>query len=92
MLHSIETRGWVFAKGYGSLSFAKNNDKNLLKNISKNLSGKSSQKDIDHVQKSTTDAIKTVSMLKSNLWDQVYASILVKGTVTVPNTAHILAG
>ena len=89
MCYSIEPRDWVFAKSYGSLSFAKNNDKNLRKNITKNLSGKSSQKDIDHAQKSTTDAIKTVSMLKSNFWDQVYASILVKGTV--PNTAHILA-
>ena len=33
----------------------------MIKNIGKNLSGKYSQKLLDSVQKSTTDAVKTVS-------------------------------
>ena len=40
------------------MSFAKNS-KNIGKNISKNLSGKYSQKLLDHVKQSTTDALKT---------------------------------
>ena len=40
------------------MSFAKNS-KDIGKNISKNLSGKYSQKLLDHVKQSTTDALKT---------------------------------
>ena len=40
---SVQPRDWIFAKGCGFLSFAKNTDKNNGKYISKNLSGKHSQ-------------------------------------------------
>ena len=43
----------VYVKGYGFLLFAKN--------IGKNLSNKYGQKLLDSANKSTTDAIKTVS-------------------------------
>ena len=49
MRYSIELRDRIYVNGYGFLSFAKN------------LSNKCSQKLIDSVQKSTTDAIKTAS-------------------------------
>ena len=46
---------------YGSLSFAKNINKNIGKNISTISKGKYSQKLFDHAKQSTTDAFKTVS-------------------------------
>ena len=49
MRYSIELRDRIYVNGYGFLSFAKN------------LSNKYSQKLIDSVKKSTTDAIKTAS-------------------------------
>ena len=53
MRYSIEPRDWIYVKGYGFLSFAKN--------IGKSLSNKYSQKFIDTAKKSATDAIKTAS-------------------------------
>ena len=53
MRYSIEPRGSIYVRGYGFLSFAKK--------IDKNLSNKYSQKIIDTVKKSATDAIKTTS-------------------------------
>ena len=53
MRYSFEPRDWIYVKGYGFLSFAKN--------IGKNLSKKYSQKIIDTAKKSATDAIKTAS-------------------------------
>ena len=41
------------------LSFAKNMGKNIDKNISKKLNVKYSQKLLDHVKQSATDALKT---------------------------------
>ena len=46
--NSVQPRDWIFVKGYGFLSFAKNIYKNISKNISNNLSGKYSQKLLDH--------------------------------------------
>ena len=43
MCHSVQQRDWIFVKGYGFLSFAKNRGKNIGKNISKKLSGKYSR-------------------------------------------------
>ena len=51
----------MFVKGYGFLSFAKNIGKNISKDKSSNLSGKYSQKLLDHVKHSATDALKTTS-------------------------------
>ena len=59
--HSVQPRDWIFVKGYGFLSFAKNMGKNIGKNISKILSGKYSQKLVNHAKKSATDALKTTS-------------------------------
>ena len=62
----IEPKDRTYVKGYGFLSFAKNMDKKL--------SNKYSQKLLDSVKKSTTDAIKTSSKRgiqksrKSNWW------------------------
>ena len=53
MCYSDEPRGWIYVKSYGFLSFAKN--------VGKNLSNKYSQKLLDSVKKSTTDAVKTDS-------------------------------
>ena len=53
MRSSIEPRDRIYVKGYGSLPFAKNMDKNV--------SNKYGQKLIDSAKKSTTDAIKTAS-------------------------------
>ena len=53
MCYSIEPRGRRYDKGDGFLSFAKN--------TGKNISSKYSQKRIDNVKKSATDAIKTTS-------------------------------
>ena len=59
--YSVQQRDWIFVKGYGFLSFAKNTGKNIFKNISKNISGKYSQKLPDHAKQSATDALKTTS-------------------------------
>ena len=56
--HSVQPRD---VKGYGFLSFAKNNGKSISENISKCLSGKYSQKLLDHAKQSATDAIKIAS-------------------------------
>ena len=53
MRFSIEPRERRSVKGFGFLSFAKNNGKNI--------SSKYSQKLVDSAQKSETDAIKTGS-------------------------------
>ena len=60
MLYSIEPRDRIYVKGYGFLSFAKNIGAHATK-VAKNLSNKYSQKLLDSVKKSTTDAIKTAS-------------------------------
>ena len=52
---------WIFEKGYGSLSFAKNMSKITGENIEKNENGKYNQKRLDHGKQSATDAIKTTS-------------------------------
>ena len=61
MCYSVQPRDWIFVKGYGFLSFAKNMGKNFGKNISKNLKGKYNQKLFDHAKQSATDALKTSS-------------------------------
>ena len=73
--YSVEPRDRIFVKGYESLSFAKNMDKNNGKNISKSLSGKYSpgmlamcQKLLDHAKKSATDALKTSSKNSRSNW------------------------
>ena len=53
MKYLIEPRDWIYLKGYGFLSFAKN--------MGKSLSNKYGQKLLDSAKKSTTDAIKTAS-------------------------------
>ena len=55
--YSIKPRGGIFVKYYGQISFAKNMDKK----IRKCFRSKYSQKLIDHVKESTTDASKTAS-------------------------------
>ena len=60
MLYSIEPRDRIYVKGYGFLSFAKNIGAHATK-VAKNLSNKYSQKLLDSVKKSTTDAIKPAS-------------------------------
>ena len=50
--YSVQPRDWIFVKGYGFLSFAKNIGKN------KNLSGKYSQKLLDHAKRSAKDTLK----------------------------------
>ena len=57
----VQPSDWIFVKGYGFLSFAKNMGKTFLKNTSKHLSSKYSQKLIDHAKQSTTDVLKNVS-------------------------------
>ena len=44
--YSIQPGDWIFVKGHGFLSFAKNIGKSIGKNISKNLSSRYSQKPI----------------------------------------------
>ena len=63
MCYSVQTRDWIFVKGYGFLSFAKNRGKNSCKNISKNLNGKFSQKLLGYAKKSATDPLKTTSKI-----------------------------
>ena len=53
MRYSIESRDWIYVKGYWFLFFAKS--------IGKSLSNKYGQKLLDSAKKSTTDAIKTAS-------------------------------
>ena len=55
--YSVQPRDWIFVKGYGFLSFAKNMGKDISKNIIKNLSGKNRQKLLDHTKQSATDAL-----------------------------------
>ena len=50
MRYSVQPRDRIFIKGYGFLSFAKNNGKNIIKNIRKKLSGKYSQKLFDYAK------------------------------------------
>ena len=59
--YSVQSRYWIFVKGYRLLSFAKDMGKNIGKNISKHLSGKYGQKLLDHAKQSATDSIKTAS-------------------------------
>ena len=66
--YSVQPRDWIFVKGYGFLSFAKNMGKNIGKNISKSLSGKCNpgmlvmcQKRFDHAKQSATDIFKISS-------------------------------
>ena len=60
MRHSIEPKDIIYVKGYGFLSFAKNMGTHATKDA-KTLSSKYSQKLLDTVKTSTTDAIKTAS-------------------------------
>ena len=60
MRYSIEPRERRHVKGYGFLSFARNIGTHATK-VAKNKSNKYSQKRVDTVKKSTTDAIKTAS-------------------------------
>ena len=48
--YSVQSRDWIFVKGFGILSFAKNIGKIVAKIISKNLVGKYSQKLLDHAE------------------------------------------
>ena len=52
--YSVQPRYWIFIKGYGFLSFAKN----MGRNISKNLKSKYSQNLHDHAKQSATDLLK----------------------------------
>ena len=60
MRYSIEPRERRHVKGYGCLSFARNIGTHATK-VAKNMSNKYSQKLVDTVKKSATDAIKTAS-------------------------------
>ena len=53
--YSVEPRNWIFVKGYGFLSFARN----MCKSISKTLTSRYSRKLPGHAKQSTTNAIKT---------------------------------
>ena len=48
--YSVQSRDWIFVKGFGILPFAKNIGKKVAKIISKNLVGKYSQKLLDHAE------------------------------------------
>ena len=50
MRFPVQPRAWIFVKGCGFLSFAKNMSKNLVKDRSLSLSGKYSQNSLDHVK------------------------------------------
>ena len=54
MCYSVQTRDWMFAKGYGVLSFAKSMSKDIVKIV-----GKCRQKLLDHAKQFATDTIKT---------------------------------
>ena len=60
MRYSIEPSNRIYVKGYGFLSFAKNNNKNTTK-LAKSMRNKYSQKLLDSAEKYTTDAMKTAS-------------------------------
>ena len=68
MCYSIQPRVWIFVKGYGSLSFAKNTGKNIGQNASNNVSRKYSQNLLDHAKKSATDAFRTASKRAIQKW------------------------
>ena len=57
----VQTREWMFLKGYNIFSLAKNVDRNIGENISKNLSGRYSQKRLDDGKKSARYALKNSS-------------------------------
>ena len=57
----VESRDWVFVKGYGFLSFPRNMGKDICRSISKILSTKYSQKLLDHAIQSAANAFKTTS-------------------------------
>ena len=59
--YSVQSRAWIFVKGYEFLSFAKNMGRIFGKNISKNLSGRYSQKLLNYAKQSATDVPKTMS-------------------------------
>ena len=61
MHYSVQSRDWIFVKGYRFLSFVKNMGKNIGKNIRENLSAKYRQNPRDHAKQSPTDAIKISS-------------------------------
>ena len=48
--YSVQSRDWIFVKGFGILSFVKKTGKNIAKILSKNLIGKYSQKLLDHAE------------------------------------------
>ena len=58
MCYSVQRRDWIFVKGYGFLSFAKNVGNNIGKSISKNLSGKYSQERLDVAKQSVTNGFR----------------------------------
>ena len=58
---SVQPREWIFVKGYGFLSFAKNMAENIRINISKNLRGTCSQKLLHQTKQYATDPFKTAS-------------------------------
>ena len=60
MRYSIEPRQRRYVKGYGFLSFARNIGTHAA-TVAKNMSNKYSQKLVDTVKRSATDAIKTAS-------------------------------
>ena len=68
MCYSIQPRVWIFVKGYGSLSFAKNTGKNIGQNASNNVSRKYSQNLLDHAKKSATDTFRTASKRAIQKW------------------------
>ena len=65
--YSVQPRDWIFVKGYGFLSFAKNMGKDIGKNIIKNLSGKNRQKLLDHTKQSATDGLSQKLFQKEQL-------------------------
>ena len=68
--NSFEPQDWIFVKGYGFLTFAKNISKSIGKNISENLSNKYSPKLLDHNKKSPTDAHKHKTTFKKVIQKQ----------------------
>ena len=48
--YSVQNRYWIFVKGYGFLSYAKNMGKNISKDIIKNLSGRYSKERFDYTK------------------------------------------
>ena len=58
---SVQPKDSIFLKGCRFLSFGKNMGRNIVKNWSKILNRRYSQKLLDHVKQSSTDALKTFS-------------------------------